>query len=531
MQNKSSHLRFILFIVSLIAFSARADTFIDKGFREFEELRLRQLHSVQQSGEITPFTTDGCSGGQSQNWEQLANLLPGFERQFGDKPPWEDCCVDHDKKYWRGNAIDGYIKRKQADEALRRCVVETGKKMSSEFSVKYSVPEEEILKAFNVTADLMYQAVRLGGQPCSLLPWRWGYGWDNCAFATINDSVEPYSDVKKDENITFFNATGWLDKDNKNWNIPIHAWIYEPQNSAARKGLFAELLESIYGLKVTPDTESNFRTRTNLIIAGNKEEKTLVIRIAGQDIVLPKSQENGHVSTTLKLPVDTVNAFSDNGYLHYFLVTGSDDGRQFRGKIRLVYPHGISIISDIDDTIKITNVTDHKRLFEHTFFKDFQEVEGMPQLYQQLADHNTSIHFVSSSPWQLYGPLNEFIQKVHFPWAEMNLKYVRFKDETVLNLFKKGTETKPIQIEPILRRYPDRQFILIGDSGEQDPEVYGDIARRYPKQIYLILIRNVDNSTSENDRYQAAFRNVARSKWTLFDQPYQLRVNDLLSSQ
>jgi len=103
----------------------------------------------------------------------------------------------------------------------------------------------------------------------------------------------------------------------------------------------------------------------------------------------------------------------------------------------------------------------------------------------------------------------------------MNLKLVRFRDSTFFNLFKKGTETKPQQIEPILQRYPQREFILIGDNGEQDPEVYGDIARRYPDQIKQIMIRNVDKSDPSDARYGLAFENLEKSLWYLFTEKNQ----------
>jgi len=515
----------------LITPSVIAQSWVDESAREVEELRLRQLQTVQNQSNIAPFTTDGCSGNQSETWEFLAKTLPDFKQQFGDNPPWESCCVTHDKVYWRGVVVDGYTQRKRADEELKQCVVATGAELAPQLSVKYSTSEENIREAFSVIAEIMYSAVRLGGQPCSLLPWRWGYGWPNCAFASISDVPVIYSDIKYDEHVTFFHTAAWLDADNAHWHIPIHAWIYEPEDSVVRKGILASILESQYNLKVTPATEKNFDQRINLLIADNERGKILVIRLAGQDFTLPESKENGHIFTILKLPAERVNAFSDQGRIHYFAVTKISDERRFEGDVQLVSHSGISVISDIDDTIKISNVTDHKQLFDNTFFKDFKEVSGMPDLYKQLADHNASIHFVSSSPWQLYSPLQEFVRNTGFPWATMNLKDVRFRDETLFNLFKKGTETKPAQIEPNLQRYPQRQFILIGDSGEQDPEVYGDIARRYPSQICRILIRNVDNSAAEDARYKLAFTSVARSKWQLFDQPRQIAVNELLDCE
>jgi hypothetical protein len=519
-----------LFLFGLLMNSlVNALSWADEGAREFEELRLQQLQTVQRNSDITAFASDGCSGGQSKSWELLAQVLPGFTNHFGDKPPWESCCVTHDKVYWRGSTVDGYTKRKLADEQLRQCVVDTGIEFTPQISSKYAVPEEKVRQAFSLAADLMYQAVRLGGQPCSLLPWRWGYGWDNCAFASIGDIPEKVSNLKYDEHITFFNTAAWLDKDNAYWHIPIHAWIYEPQNSVVRNGAIASLLNSGYGLTVTPGNERNFRQRTNLLIADNERGKTLVIRIAGQDITLPVSAANGKTYTILKLPVEVVKAFSNQDRLPFFAVLQNNDKRQFKGQVILVPRYGISVISDIDDTIKISNVTDHRRLLDNSLLKDFQEVSGMPNLFQRLAEHDATIHYVSSSPWQLYDPLYDFIRSAGFPWATLDLKDVRFRDETLFNLFKKGTETKPAQIEPILQHHAERQFILVGDSGEQDPEVYGDIARRYPVQIHRILIRNADNSTAEDLRFKQAFNHIPRNKWQLFDHPGQISVDDLLS--
>ncbi len=169
-----------------------AETWLVEGVREFEELRLQQLKTVQSNSSITAFSTDGCSGFQSQNWSIFANTLPGFEKQFGNKPPWESCCVAHDKTYWRGEVLNGYAKRQNADETLKQCIIATGVKMAPQLSHKFSVSEDHINKVFSTTAELMHRAVRLGGLPCSLLPWRWGYGWNNCAFSAISKTSGRY---------------------------------------------------------------------------------------------------------------------------------------------------------------------------------------------------------------------------------------------------------------------------------------------------------------------------------------------------
>jgi hypothetical protein len=517
-----------LCLFSLVATAVNAQSWASESLREFEELRLRQLQTVQRDGVISGFTSDGCSGGQSQGWELMAQNLPGFAKRFSNRPPWESCCLAHDRIYWRGSAVDGYARRQTADEELRQCVVATGASLADKLSNEYSVTAEQVQEAFALTADIMYRAVRLGGQPCSLLPWRWGYGWDHCAFAAVSEVPEHVSDIAADEHVTFFNTAASLDADGAHWQIPIHAWIYEPQHSALRKSVFATALESKYDLRLTFENEANFERRTNLLIADNERGKVLVIRLAGQDFTLPASSENGHILALLKLPVEVASAFSQHGRLDFFAVLPHQDRRRYEGQLRLVPRQGISVISDIDDTIKISDVTEHSKLFANTFFNDFREVDGMPDLYRRLVMRDVSLHFVSSSPWQLYAPLLEFMHAAGFPWATLDLKSVRFRDETLFNLFKQGTETKPAQIEPVLKRYPGRRFVLIGDSGEQDPEVYGDIARRYPDQIQRVLIRNVDNSKVGDARYREAFDKIPMGRWQLFDDAREISVDDLI---
>ncbi len=129
---------------------------------------------------IAPFTSDGCSGGLSAGWELLAESSEPFRERYGDHPPWEACCVDHDRLYWLGETEHGYDLRHGADQDLRDCVRETGELQADELAETLGKQPEEIRRLFNQAAELMYVAVRLGGGPCTGMPWRWGYGWPQC---------------------------------------------------------------------------------------------------------------------------------------------------------------------------------------------------------------------------------------------------------------------------------------------------------------------------------------------------------------
>lgn len=134
---------------------------------------------------LTEFTTDGCSGGLSVGWVYLADKIKHVQSVHGAHPPWESCCIEHDKLYHiagvRGTtAIDSFVLRKEADSALKMCVLQTGVDRTPELSAEYNLSAEEIEFLYGAISSLMYHAVRIGGVPCSGLPWRWGYGWPKC---------------------------------------------------------------------------------------------------------------------------------------------------------------------------------------------------------------------------------------------------------------------------------------------------------------------------------------------------------------
>lgn len=159
-----------------------ADDVLTRIDKELEQARLERLAQLQAdpASELAPFTSDGCSGGMSDGWHYMAHLFPDFKQHFGDQPPWQDCCVQHDKLYWRGETDNGYEKRLAADRGLQRCVVNVGRARSTELAKEYDLDAEQVQQGFEIAAQLMYRAVRLGGRPCTVFPWRWGYGWPQC---------------------------------------------------------------------------------------------------------------------------------------------------------------------------------------------------------------------------------------------------------------------------------------------------------------------------------------------------------------
>ena len=134
---------------------------------------------------VNAFTTDGCSGGLSTSWDQLATRFPEFADRHGEQPPWQECCVAHDRRYHTGgagarSAAASFERRKAADLELQACVVDVGIQRSESLEEIYGLSEDQVRGLYESLSELMYRAVRLGGIPCTTQPWRWGYGWPLC---------------------------------------------------------------------------------------------------------------------------------------------------------------------------------------------------------------------------------------------------------------------------------------------------------------------------------------------------------------
>lgn len=342
--------------------------------------------------------------------------------------------------------------------------------------------------------------------------------------ATGNSMLNRYSPLKSDEHLVFMNTDGVYDETEGVWRIPIHAWVFEPEVSLIRKRLVADIFERKYGLVVDDSTRKNFADRVNHFLADNEGGKQIRISIAGETFELPATESNGHSQHTIVLSEKKVAQYANGNVLSFRASLDAPDHRKFEGKVYLVGPSGISIISDIDDTVKITHVTDHAKMFKATFYDDFVVAPGMVPLYQSWIDRGASVHFVSSSPWQLYQPLFDFLTTAGVSAFTVSLKHVRAKDRTILNLFKSGEETKPLQIAPILQAYPNRKFVLVGDSGERDPETYAQLWRQHPEQIVRVYIRNVTLESADSVRFNTVFKDLDQTRWRLFDDPTELEL-------
>ncbi|MCJ1238343.1 hypothetical protein MMC14_006332 [Varicellaria rhodocarpa] len=166
-------------------------------------------------------------------------------------------------------------------------------------------------------------------------------------------------------------------------------------------------------------------------------------------------------------------------------------------EVRITEPTGISVISDIDDTIKHSSIgSGAKEIFRNTFIRDLGDltIEGVREWYTIMADMGVQMHYVSNSPWQLYPVLVSFFAGAGLPKGSFHLKQYT---GMLQGIFEPVAERKKGTLDKILHDFPKRRFILIGDSGEADLELYTDYVVSNPGRILGVFIRDVTSSPNQ----------------------------------
>ncbi|KAM5351216.1 hypothetical protein ACJ41O_003939 [Fusarium nematophilum] len=179
-------------------------------------------------------------------------------------------------------------------------------------------------------------------------------------------------------------------------------------------------------------------------------------------------------------------------------------------EIKITEPYGVSLISDIDDTVKRSNINGGaKEIFRNTFIRDLSDlsIDGVREWYTRMHELGVSIHYCSNSPWQLFPVLASFFKLHGLPPGSLHLKQY---SGMLQGIFEPVAERKRSTLSRLLRDFPERSFILVGDSGEADLEVYTELALANPGRILAVFIRDV--TTPEETAFFDSGFDPSRSK-------------------
>jgi phosphatidate phosphatase APP1 len=179
-----------------------------------------------------------------------------------------------------------------------------------------------------------------------------------------------------------------------------------------------------------------------------------------------------------------------------------------RATARVLVPGGeaeFGVISDVDDTVVRTRATNRIAMVATVLFNDAHSREpftGVAALYRALVrgsdgHRSNPIFYVSRSGWNLYDLLDAFFAVHGVPPGPMFLRDLAMLEPKSQALGQ--GEDKVSRIETILETYPALPFVLIGDSGQRDPEVYEQIARAHPGRVRAVYIRDVTRTRRDRE--------------------------------
>jgi len=157
----------------------------------------------------------------------------------------------------------------------------------------------------------------------------------------------------------------------------------------------------------------------------------------------------------------------------------------------------IGLISDIDDTILVSDVLSRRALLTNSLTVPPEQrasVAGMAALYGRVLKENpapeaSAVFYLSSTPRQLTDNSRRFLQANGFPRGILQLKEIVSENGDSM---REHETYKQRRIETILGAFPQTRFYFFGDDAEHDPEIYAQVQARHPGQVAGIWIRRIN---------------------------------------
>lgn len=323
----------------------------------------------------------------------------------------------------------------------------------------------------------------------------------------------------------------------RRWRATAAGMITRPLPARSRRRTLAVgVIRRLLDLDESQLQSEVFQRRADAFLFQRVAGERVWIDLGGRRIDAGVSDRTGHFHCEVELDEPVVEALAGPPsaacrWLEYEATLDAEADRgpappaPVRGRIQVVAEDGISVISDIDDTVKVTNVADRRELLANTLLREFHAVPGMADVYRGWHQAGSAFHYVSASPWQLVTCLDGFLRDAGLPAGSMHLKLFRLKDSTPLGRLSSRKRSKRRAIEQIIADFPHRRFLLVGDSGERDPEVYAAVARRNPQRVAGIAIRRLDGHASAakvSTRLDRIGRRLPSEGWRVFSEAAEL---------
>ncbi|CAG8975867.1 hypothetical protein HYALB_00011117 [Hymenoscyphus albidus] len=331
--------------------------------------------------------------------------------------------------------------------------------------------------------------------------------------------------ITSEDTVWLLDNTAYRNKQTGQWEAEFVAAVFDKNSGVEVSTVVADIAEKL-GIAKGDKQEARIQERLMPFVQDVLPGRVVRVHYGGKvDLKLGPGGRNGICSE-----IKTIPDGRGGNVVHVTALVPKGTNGILGSRTVYAEPEGWGVISDIDDTIKITQTSDPIGILRTTFVSDPTPIAGMPELYQYLqtlVSTRSPWFYLSASPYNLYSFLSAFRQRF-FPQGTMILR-----DSSWMNLagllsnLTLGTQAYKVdRISKINSWFPKRKMICIGDSTQSDPEAYGEIFRKHPNWVHLILIRKVTDIAAlgmeeKNDpkRFEKAFECVPKNYWFVFEDP------------
>ena len=178
---------------------------------------------------------------------------------------------------------------------------------------------------------------------------------------------------------------------------------------------------------------------------------------------------------------------------HDVELTSLDDART-TARVVVVGPEPtVGIVSDIDDTVMVTRLPRPFVAAWNVFFRHEnarEPVPGMARLYRELraSRSDSPVVYLSTGAWNAAPAIGRFLRRHDYPPGPMLLTDW---GPTNTGLFRSGQRHKVTQLRRLFAELPQVRWVLVGDDGQHDPQIYAGAVERYPERVEAVLIRQL----------------------------------------
>jgi hypothetical protein len=195
----------------------------------------------------------------------------------------------------------------------------------------------------------------------------------------------------------------------------------------------------------------------------------------------------------------------------------------------LVSDQGLTIISDIDDILRVTKIYQPKEGLLNSFARPFTPWMNMPDIYRNwsVSLPNMHFHYLTTTPEQITRNYMEYIY-ANYPGGSFDTRPLNFSDVSATLSIRK------FLLDKIFQTFPNRKFILVADTSNSDVmRDYPEMATQYPGQVQCIFLRNT-SATDPGDKFPyntEGFKNLNQNSYMFFKVPDDLTGLDIVNGQ